>query len=241
VLLLTVGCATFHAPGPLGELGRPARETAAQWIARHGEPRENHESDGALAEGEGEGEPSERPAAGPAARAVARAANGFVGDGALVVDGERYRFDCSGLVEASLAKAGIPQTGSTAMLYERARELGVLHRRKLPRPGDVAFFDDTYDRNGNGRIDDPLSHSAVVTRVRDDGQIEMVHVGSKGVVTLQMNLRRPGDHFDDDGAIVNDYLRQATRRDPEGTRVLAGELWTAFASFYEVDSPVASE
>ena len=38
-------------------------------------------------------------------------------------------------------------------MHERARAAGVLHHRRVPEVGDVAFFDDTYDRNGNGRRD----------------------------------------------------------------------------------------
>ena len=34
----------------------------------------------------------------------------------------------------------------------------------MPDPGDVAFFDDTYDRNRNGRIDDALLEAALPGR-----------------------------------------------------------------------------
>ncbi len=171
---------------------------------------------------------------------IARAAASFVGDAQLRVDGESYRMDCSGLVEAALAKANLPRSGSSASLHDEADAAGVLHRRRQPRPGDIAFFDDTYDRNDNGQLDDPLSHSAVVERVLPDGTVEMVHVGSKGVVRFRMNLRHPSRREDDAGEIINDYLRQARKSDPPGTRYLAGELWNSFASFYELP-PVASE
>jgi hypothetical protein len=117
------------------------------------------------------------------------------------------------------------------MLYEHARELGVLHHRRKPQPGDIAFFDNTYDRDKNGRIDDPLSHSAVVVGVEANGRIEMVHLGSKGVVRIYMNLADPDIH-EVDGAVMNDYLRAAAKRDPDSTKYLAGQLWTGFASFW---------
>ena len=41
----------------------------------------------------------------------------------------------------------------------------MVHHRKVPRPGDLAFFDDTYDANHDGRTNDPLTHVAVVLSV----------------------------------------------------------------------------
>src|SRR5687768_6377255 len=132
---MALACApSMHRmPGPLAGLGR---EPSSEWV---------------LAE---PARPRPAPAAEPAAPdRIATTAAGFVGDRALVVAGERYRWDCSGLVEAALASAGCAFKGSSAMLFEQAKERRVLHRRRRPSPGDVAFFDDTYDRNGNGRID----------------------------------------------------------------------------------------
>ena len=182
-----------------------------------------------------------RPQARGSGDAIARAASSFVGEGLLVVDGERFRMDCSGLVEAALAQADVPHSGSSAMLHEEAASLGVLHHRRLPRPGDVAFFDNTYDRNGNGLLDDPLSHTAVVERVFPNGTVEMVHVGSKGVSRLRMNLRRPSDRLDEAGETLNDFSRQKKAGDPATTLYLAGELWVAFASFYGSEALARAE
>lgn len=162
--------------------------------------------------------------------AIAKAATGFLGVAKLEVRGVSYRGDCSGLVEASLARAGWSYAGSSADLWQLAQDRGVAHRRKRPAPGDIAFFDNTYDRNGNGRLDDELSHSAIVETVAPDGTITMVHYSSNGIVRLRMNLDRPHDDT------VNDQLRAASRKDPGATKYLAGELWVGFASFYR--SPV---
>ena len=218
LLALLIGCAShaYRFPGPLAGLGREPLEEAP--TASEGKAPRTH----------GDGD------------AVAAAAEGFLGDRKLSVRGEAYRFDCSGLVEASLAKAGCAFTGSSADLFEKARAAGVLHRRRVPEVGDVAFFDDTYDRNGNGRLDDPLSHVAVVESVDADGTVHMVHVGSKGVVRLVMNLRDPSTRADEAGKTLNDYLRAQSKRDPARTRYLAGELWVGFGSFWKGDRRVAS-
>ncbi len=223
MLIALLGCATWHYTGPLGQLGREAPESAKQWISRNYDPPETGDDpvDSTL---------KSRPP-NALARDIVRAANAFVGNPSLSVDGTAYRFDCSGLVEAALASAGLEETGSSAMLFERARELGVLHHRRAPKPGDVAFFDNTYDRDGNGRNDDSLTHSAVVVNVSSDGTVDMVHVGSKGVTELRMNLRNPHD-LDVDGVRQNDYLRSKSGRDPANTEYLAGELWVGFGSFW---------
>lgn len=220
-ILLAMGCAAgLRFPGPLDQLGRGAEESVADYLARH--------------------RPSAVPAGEPArpgpaaAQKVAAAAQTFLGDRAIVVRGESFRFDCSGLVEASHAAAGCPQGGSSAMLHELALAQGVFHRKKLPTPGDVAFFSQTYDRDNDGLLNDELTHSAVVTQVDADGTIEMVHVGSKGVVLLRMNLRRPHDAADESGKPLNDGLRAKKGRDPVGTAYLAGELWVGFGSLWAI-------
>ncbi len=154
----------------------------------------------------------------------------LVGQSRLTALGEVYRNDCSGMVEAAYARAGTTLSGSSKDLYELASDRGLLHSHKLPQVGDVAFFDDTYDRNGNGRRDDELTHVAVVESVGADGTIVMVHKGSSGVTRINMNLKRPDDRRDEAGNSLNDYLRARSRRDSGPT--LTGQLWRAFGSLW---------
>jgi len=140
-----------------------------------------------------------------------------------------FRKDCSGFVEASLSRVGIPLRGSTRMLWVAVRDRGWTHHRRVPRPGDLAFFDDTYDRNGNGIRDDELSHIAIVLGVRPDGTIVLAHAGtSAGRTRFYMNLHRPRDRVDADGARINDALRAGSGGSTRGT--LAAELLRGFAT-----------
>lgn len=238
VAALAAGCAHtgLRMPGPTGGLGQapPAyRDTVER------EPAQQQ----AVAAAPAAEEPASEPAPAPRRRArgdgadVARAAGQLVGKTRLVVDGERYRYDCSGFVAAAYAKAGESVSGSSRDLFETARREGVLHRNKLPRPGDVAFFDDTYDRNNNRRRDDDLTHVAVVESVDRDGTITLVHKGSKGVTRITMNLRQPDQRRDDAGKSLNDHLRATSDRDRGPT--LTGELWRAFGSLWALDEAVA--
>jgi peptidoglycan DL-endopeptidase CwlO len=167
-------------------------------------------------------------------REVARTAASLIDHRRLLVRGESYRYDCSGLVEAAHAGARIDLRGSSKDLYDQARSEGLLHKRKIPSPGDIAFFDDTYDRNHNRRRDDDLTHVAVVESVAADGTITLVHKGGRGVTRIEMNLRRPGDRRDADGRELNDYLRSS--KDKDGGPTLSGELWRAFGSLWAVDA-----
>jgi hypothetical protein len=222
LLLALLACApnAYRIPGPLASLGE---DPAPEWLPRRASPSPL---------------PRRTPGAPPPAPLeIAAAAARFVGDRSLVVDGERFRFDCSGLVEAALASAGCAFTGSTAQLFEQAREHRVLHRRRVPTPGDVAFFDDTYDRDGDGRRNDALSHIAVVETVDAAGTITLVHVGSEGVTRFLMNLKKPDERHDGAGSLINSYLRARKKGDSPRTRYLSGELWVAFGSFWDAGVP----
>ena len=227
LLALSAGCAhgVYRFPGPIGTVGQDAS------------PRAQPTEDTAQAKRD---TPKKKSARRSAGQQVGKAAERYLGATRLVCNGTSYRYDCSGLVMAAHARAGLPIEGNTAAFFEQAKSEGVLHKRKTPRVGDLAFFDNTHDRNGNGRLDDRLTHVAVVTAVDSAGTITMVHKSGKGVVELRMNLRSPDVHTSTDGAVYNDYLRRRSSRDSARTRYLAGELWVGFASLWEVSSPIVA-
>lgn len=224
LLALTVGCVHrggMPVPGPLGSLGQEVGRDEAG-LARHDPPPKSKSSRRRASR--------ESPAGGTGTQ-VAQSGAALIGKSKVVVNGTTYRADCSGFVEAAYAKAGMSLGGSSADLFELARDLGVLHHKKMPSPGDVAFFDDTWDRNGNGRRDDPLSHVALVESVSDDGEIVLIHRGGSGITRIRMNLKEPHVGRREDGVVLNDGLRAG--RDDGGPRLTA-ELWRGFASFWAV-------
>lgn len=175
------------------------------------------------------------------AQEIVDAAIHFIGKATLRCGGETYRYDCSGFVNAAYARAGLDLgLRNTAALYELAQQSGVHHRRKTPRPGDVVFFDNTYDRDRDGRNNDPLSHVAIVERVDTDGTATLIHNGSsKGVSRIVMNLHHPDERSSPDGKPWNSLLRAQTKKDPRNTRYLTGELWAGNASFWMVADALA--
>ncbi|MCK6525847.1 CHAP domain-containing protein, partial [Myxococcota bacterium] len=174
---------------------------------------------------------------------VAKAAAHYIGKTSLTCNGKSYRYDCSGFVNVSYAKAGY-DLGllNTAALYELAKEEDLYHRRRRPLVGDVVFFDNTYDRNGNGKLDDPLSHVAIVESVEADGTITLIHKGSsKGVVRIVMNLEHPDEAKSPEGKVWNSTLRGKSSKDPRGTQYLTGQLWVGNASFWSSSALVATD
>ena len=140
-----------------------------------------------------------------------------------------YRSDCSGFVSAAYTKAGLSMDETVQSLWERSRSDWRLHKRRKPKPGDIAFFDNTYDRNHNQRWDDKLTHVALVLEVARDGTVLLAHDGtSRGRVTFAMNLKQRHEHAADSGEVLNAFLRRKSQRDPARARYLAGELWRGF-------------
>ena len=166
---------------------------------------------------------------------LVRSAHDLIGVDRLYVGGTEYRDDCTGAVLAVYAAAGINlgahfhryQGNGVARLHRMMRD----HRLYVaadayarPEPGDIVFFDNTWDRNGNGRWDDDLTHMGVVVAVNRNGTISYLHNHlRRGVIVEQMNLRHP------DSRELNAPLRQhGSPRDGSG-RWLASHLVRGFA------------
>ncbi len=219
IALLTTGCAGRSGmPGPLRTLGRTAAPTQRATV----QVRPTEEVV------EGDSEPRSRATRRQSAtgRDIAQAARHYLNHS---LDG--YRDDCSGFVLAAVNRTGRTMSGNTASLWEDMDEDGVTHHRKVPNIGDFAFFDNTYDRNRDGRNNDDLTHIGVVINVDEDGTITLAHGGtSAGRSELTFNLYNPDDHRATDGSVLNDYLRRRRSSDRAGTPHLAGQMWRGFAT-----------
>jgi len=226
-LLLLVGCAPHipRIPGPLGPVASTAPRPISVSELPRVIPKAPPEPEPAVAS-RPRSKPSPRRRSSGAGEDVASSARHFIRS----APPSRFRNDCSGYVMASFDRAGIPLQGNSRSLWADAKDRGQIHHDKRPQPGDIAFFDNTYDRNGNGRRDDSLTHVAVVIEVLDDGTILLGHGGtSKGRAELRMNLIHPTVRRTEDGQILNDYLRARRKGEPENGKYLAGQLLRGFA------------
>lgn len=172
---------------------------------------------------------------------IARIAGASVGQGPVVANGERFRMDCSGVARGIYAKAGHrlgfvnveaaagTRLNDTRVLFELVKQTGSLRRRD-PLPGDLVFFDDTYDQNKNGLRDDPLSHVGIVEKVDGEGasqSVVIVHRVGTNIVRARMTLDRPHERHDEKGKPLNHFLRSAHRGEPGKT---TAQLFVAYGS-----------
>ena len=163
---------------------------------------------------------------------VLSAARAHLGRTTVHVNGRSFRYDCSGFVRGMFWAAGIDLMAGGAedddngvrILFRYVEKHGQNHFRKVPQKGDLAYFDNTWDMNGNGKLDDALTHVGIVEEVGADGTLQIIHRSNHGIVREPMNLLRPHDES------VNASLRAKGRRDPPGTQRLMSELFAGFGT-----------
>jgi probable lipoprotein NlpC len=172
-------------------------------------------------------------------RLVSRAEADLGQSGPFVVGDERFLADCSGYVASVYEAEGIPlrrlevqaaprETSGVAAAYQAVLAYGVVFGGggEWPRPGDLVFFHDTYDRNRNGDQDDPFTHMGIVERV-EGGSVTFLHRGGRGVARGTLTLDRPDQVRDGDGRELNTVLRDKHPR-IAGAPALAGELFQGY-------------
>jgi hypothetical protein len=166
---------------------------------------------------------------------IASRASRLVGVKNLRTVDKKVPDDCTGVARHAYTSVGIdvmagtpvPGANGVTHIYRYARQRGALHK-KQPRPGDLVFFRETHDRNGDGRRNDGLTHVGVVESVSRSGLVTFVHRGSKGVARARMFLAEPGVHtLPGRKDVLNDYLRRGERGE-KGR--LTGELFVGYAS-----------
>lgn len=165
-------------------------------------------------------------------------ADTLLGVRTIVVRGRKFNNDCTGVVLAIYYHAGIDlsrefskYTGNgVARIYKHLDERKLLYLTKSPAPGDIIFWDNTYDRNGDGRENDEFTHVGMVVHVSAEGALFYIHLNyAKGIILEEMNLRRPDVHMDG-ATIVNAPMRM--RSAPKSPRWLASHLTRSFGKGY---------
>jgi hypothetical protein len=162
----------------------------------------------------------------------------------LVIRGKRFNMDCTGTVLAIYYYAGIDlardfnkHTGNgVTRLYKSLEAQELLYDTRYPVTGDIIFWDNTYDRNEDGRWNDPLTHVGMVMNVSAKGDVEYVHLNyRRGIIIEHMNLREPEIHQRMEKGqmrIINSPMRmkQAGKAHPDNW--LSGQLFKIFGMGY---------
>jgi hypothetical protein len=193
-----------------------------------------------------------RPSSGgeaPSLPAALAAARGAVGVENPEIGGKPAPRDCALFIGAVFAAGGVDlfadardTDGGVRAVYRYVQRRGRLRPRRPPAAGDLVFFDNSYDRNGDGRANDRLTHMGLVDEVRPDGTVLVIHSTNHGIVREPMNLRRPHDVTNGSGERINAFLRRKRPREPArlAHRHLMSELFAGFGSVLAVETASAA-
>lgn len=190
-------------------------------------------------------------AAGPTAkqteeirRKLAEGGRYVLGKQELIIRGKRFNMDCTGAVLAIYYYAGIDlaqdfnkYTGNgVTRLYKSLEANKLLYDTRYPITGDIIFWDNTYDRNEDGRWNDPLTHVGMVMNVSGNGEVEYVHLNyHRGIIIENMNLREPKIHQRMEKGqmrIVNSPMRMKRSGVAHPENWLSGQLFKIFGMGY---------
>ena len=173
------------------------------------------------------------------------AAYSLEGKKSLSVNGKNFNMDCSGVVTALYYYAGIDLqkyykdysgTG-TERIYKTLEERGLLEKTWLPETGDIIFWDNTYDRNNNGKYDDMLTHIGMVVSSDRFGNIDYIHHNYlKGIVIEKMNIRYKNENTRNVRGKI--FIINSPMKKKERTRNrdnwLSGQLYNSSGKGYQV-------
>lgn len=156
------------------------------------------------------------------------------------VGDQGFTSDCIGFVRYVYYQAGLDLSRAYGngdrgvnSLYQGLSNRQFLFTEELPRPGDLVFFDNTYDVNRNGKWDDPLSHIGIVESVGKHDTISYIHWSSKGVARYQLNLRYPNTYAfrtkEGGTMVINSYLRKDRGEGFKKRKYISANFFREFA------------
>ncbi len=160
-------------------------------------------------------------------------ANQSIGLTSFIAESRSFLYDCSGFIFYIYYKAGIDlnsyivdQTpfGGVHQLYLIAKNYFSVSQISF-NFADIIIFDNTYDRNKNGKDDDLFTHVALIVDVKDDGTIVYIHKSNRGVQKGYMNILK-GNLHSINNEIINSYIKD------NGEKVLASQLFNIFGTFF---------
>jgi len=171
--------------------------------------------------------------------AIVETAVKLVGATTVESNGRHIAYDCAGVTRAVFLKHGIDlyngelsdsHANGVRIIHAHIRQQGRFHRGPVAYPGDLVFFNNTWDYNGDGKVNDPLTHVGIVEQQESDGTVIFISRVAGAVERYRMNLGLLHVHKTADGRILNDYLRRKNVGDRANTRYLTGELFAKFAT-----------
>jgi hypothetical protein len=175
----------------------------------------------------------------PSRNAIVQTAAKLVGAKTIESNGRRIAYDCAGVTRAVFLRHGIdlygssesdPEANGVRLIHAHIQQQGTFHQGPVAHPGDLVFFNDTWDYNGDGKVNDPLTHIGIVERQEPDGTVLFISRVAGAVERYRMNLALPHVHKTAEGRVLNDYIRKKEIGDPADVDHLTGELFAIFGT-----------
>lgn len=144
-----------------------------------------------------------------------------------------FLYDCSGFIFYVFYRAGIDLFSYVIdkSPYGGVHQLFLIANNYFSTStisfniADIIIFDNTYDRNKNGKDDDLYTHVALIVDIKDDGTITYIHKSNSGVQKGYMNLLK-SDFHTINGEVINSYVKDS------GENGLSAKLFNTFATFF---------
>lgn len=197
-----------------------------------------------IGKGSGASPAGEQPLLVPAKtdgqKRIVEAAKSLLGRTNLRFEKARFFSDCSGFVLAAYYLGGVDlrkefdrQSGNgVRRLYQIALSHRLVFTQNLPAPGDILFWDNTYDANGDGKWNDELTHAGIVVASYSDGKVDYIHYHVRlGIVQERMNLRHPNEEA------FNAPMRIKEAGNPRPEKWLAAQLYRASGRLWYMAEP----
>ena len=118
---------------------------------------------------------------------------------------------------------------SVADLWRHATQAGTVYHHPRPVVGDLVFFSNTHDADGDRRPNDFFTHVGLVESVDGEATITVLSYLGGRVRRFTMNVEQPSVERVS-GEEINTAIREERRDDLPSTAYLAGELFNGFAS-----------
>lgn len=114
-------------------------------------------------------------------------------------------------------------------LYSCLRDNKLIFNTANPKVGDLIFWDNTWDRNEDGKFNDYFTHTGMVVDVADDGTITYLHHNyRKGLIFETMNLLSPNN------TKLNSAMRMRGSPAAPGGQYLASHLVRVFGRAWQL-------
>ncbi len=138
---------------------------------------------------------------------------------ALAADYVWSVYQLNGVTFSQKARRSIPT------LFRECKERGKIYHSSRPAVGDIVFYHNTDDHNGDGRNNDWYTHAAIVESHGDGGRITLLGYRGEEVERFVMDLESPDAAKTRHGEVANAQLRPKRAGDAPFTQYLAGQLF----------------